>query len=110
MYCTSLDKHDYSKELNFVYSIRVIMCQHCMNSDTNTFNRRAFLKKSANLQKLRNEDVFKLDTYCLSRQKAMEFKVMNYFSLQTNPSSLNLVLSSMKWSLPYPTRLKRGPL
>ena len=29
----SLNKHD-SNELNFVYPIRVIMRQHCMNSDT----------------------------------------------------------------------------
>ena len=28
MYYSSLNKHE-SNELNFVYSIRVIMCQHC---------------------------------------------------------------------------------
>ena len=34
MYYSSLNKHD-SNELNFVHSIRVIMCQHYMNSETN---------------------------------------------------------------------------
>ena len=33
----------------------------------------------------------------------MAFKVMySLFSLQSNSNLLNLVLSSMKWSLPYP--------
>ena len=34
MYYSSLNKHD-SNKLNFVYSIRVIMYQHYINSDTN---------------------------------------------------------------------------
>ena len=34
----------------------------------------------------------------------MAFKVLYYFSLQSDLSLLNLVLSSMKWSLPYSTR------
>ena len=36
----------------------------------------------------------------------MAFKVMYYSSLQSNSSLLNLVLSSMRWSLTYPTRPK----
>ena len=42
----------------------------------------------------------------LSKQKARAFKVMYYFYLQSNSSLLNLVLSCMKWSLPFPTRSK----
>ena len=34
------------------------------------------------------------------------FKVMYYSSLQSNSSLLNLVLSSIKWPLPDPTRPK----
>ena len=47
---------------------------------------------------------------CLSRQKSMALMVLCYFALQPlqfNISLLNLVLSSMKWSLPYPTRPKK---
>ena len=95
MYYSSLNKHD-SNELNIVYSIRVTVCQHCMNSDTNIISHRAFLKWSASLQKLKTKMFFKLETYCLSRQKAMAFKVMYYSSLQSNSNLLNLVLSSMK--------------
>ena len=73
-----------------------------MNSNTNIISRRAFLKQFASLQKLKNKVVFKLDTYCSSRQKAIQC----YFLLQSSSNLLNLVPSSMKWSLPYPTRLK----
>ena len=48
------------------------------------------------LQKLKAKLFFKVNTYCLSRQKAMAFKVMYYFSLQSNSGLLSLVLSSMK--------------
>ena len=39
MYYLSLNKRD-PNELNFVYSIGVIMCQHCMNSDTNIIRQK----------------------------------------------------------------------
>ena len=38
------------------------MCQHCINSDTNTISRRAVLKESASLQKLKNKVVSQVDT------------------------------------------------
>ena len=50
-----------------------------MKSDINVISQRAFLKWSASLQKLKRKLFFKLDAYCLSRQKAMAFKVMRYF-------------------------------
>ena len=80
--------------------LRLIMCQHCMNSDTNIISHHAFLKYSASLQKRKNKDIFQA-RHILSGQNVMAFKVMYYFSLQSNSSLLNLVLSSMKWSLPY---------
>ena len=40
MYYLSLNKHDDPNKLNFVYSIGVIMCQHCMNSDTNIISQK----------------------------------------------------------------------
>ena len=43
MYYSPLNKDDFN-ELNFVYSIRVIMCQHCITSDTNVISHCAFLK------------------------------------------------------------------
>ena len=46
---------------------------------------------------------FSSKTHCLSIKTTVAFKVMySLFSLQSNPTLLNLVLSSMKWSLPYP--------
>ena len=36
-----------------------------------------------------------LDIYCLSKQKEVAFKVMNYSSLQSNSCLLNLALSSI---------------
>ena len=74
-----------------------------MNSDTNIISQRAFLKESASLQKLKTKLFFKLDTYCLSRQKTIPLKVMRYFSLQINLSLLNSIPSSINWSLPDPT-------
>ena len=60
-----LSKYDCSDELNFVYAIRLMMCQHCIDSDTNIISRHTFLKLSASLQKLKAVVVFQSDTYCL---------------------------------------------
>ena len=53
--------------------------------------------------KAEKQRCFSSKTYCLSRKTTVAFKVMySLFSLQSNPTLLNLVLSSMKWSLTYP--------
>ena len=53
--------------------------------------------------KAEKQRCFSSKTHCLSRKTTVAFKVMySLFSLQSNSNLLNLVLSSMKWSLPYP--------
>ena len=54
-----------------------------MNSDTNIISRRAFLKV-CQPTKAKNKDIFNLITYFFSRQKAIAFKTMYYFSLQSD--------------------------
>ena len=82
------------------------MCQHRMNSVTIIIGWRAFLKESAILRKLKNKVASQAKHILLSRRKAVEFKGLHYFPLQFNLSLLNWVFSSVKWSLPYPTRPK----
>ena len=78
------------------------MCEHC---NENIISHCAFLM-FLQVYKIFRKMFFKLDSYCVSREKAMAFIVMFYFSLQSNSSLLKLVLLSMKWSLPYPARPK----
>ena len=82
------------------------MCWHCVNSDPNIISRRTFLKESASLLELKTMLIFKLDVYV---QKAMALKALYFFYQKSNLSNLsllNLLLSSMKWSLSHPTRPK----
>ena len=60
MYYFSLNKHD-SNELDFVYSIRVIMCQHCMDSDSNIISHRDFFEIVCKSTKAKNRYGFQAD-------------------------------------------------
>ena len=53
-HCSSLNKHA-TNTINFVYFIRVIICQHCVHSDINIICLCTFLKDSAIVLKLENK-------------------------------------------------------
>ena len=92
-------------ELNFVYPVRVIMCQHCMYSDTEIISRLVFFKESAWLHKVKKQRCFQTGHIVwVDEGNGVSSLVLFFFT--TSFKSVEFSSFKHKWSLPNSTRPK----